>query len=66
TLDQVCLRAHEFARASGADTVGTVHILVSVLSSYGVDVDRELYRRGTSRDELFGRLPRDEALRATG
>ncbi|MEJ7655660.1 MAG: hypothetical protein WKF33_01345 [Thermoleophilaceae bacterium] len=43
-----------------------MHMLVSVLSSYGVDVDRELYRRGTSRDELFGRLPRDEALRATG
>ncbi len=66
TLDLVCLRAHELARASGADTVGTVHILVSVLSTYGVDFDRELYRRGASRDELLGRLARDEALRATG
>ncbi len=42
-----------------------MHILVSVLSIYGVDFDRELYRRGASRDELFGRLARDEALRAS-
>ena len=66
TLDLVCVRCHEFAHASGADTVGTVHILFAVLSVYGSAFDSELYRRGASRDELFARLARDEALRATG
>jgi len=66
TLELVSLRAHEFAAANGSDTVGTVHILFGVLSVYGSAFDQELYRRGASRDELFGRLARDEALRATG
>ena len=38
----------------------------AVLSVYGPAFDSELYRRGASRDELFARLARDEALRATG
>ena len=64
-VDQVCARACEFAQASGSRTVGTVHILFSVLSLLGGAFDRELYRRGGSREELLARLDADEALRAT-
>jgi hypothetical protein len=36
--------------------VGTVHVLFGVLAIYGPTFDRELYRRGASREELFERL----------
>jgi hypothetical protein len=65
-LDLVCGRAHELARVGGASAVGTVHVLVAVMSIYGADFYRELYRRGASREELFARLARDDALRASG
>jgi hypothetical protein len=35
---------------------GTVHVLFEVLDVYGWAFDHELYRRGTSRDEVFDRL----------
>ena len=66
SLELVCVRAHELARAGGGSTVGTVHVLFAVLSVYGSDFDREIYRRGSSRDELFARLARDGDPRASG
>jgi hypothetical protein len=64
-VERVCAGACEFAQASGSPTVGTVHILFSVLSIYAGAFDRELYRRGGSREELLERLARAEAPRAT-
>jgi hypothetical protein len=64
TVDLVGVRACDLARSSGASTVGTVHVLFAVLSVYGAAFDHELYRRGGTRDELFGRLARDERARA--
>jgi hypothetical protein len=56
TIQRVSDRAEDFARRTGASTVGTVHVLFGVLAIYGQAFDRELYRRGASRDELFERL----------
>jgi hypothetical protein len=56
TVEDVCRRAVELARRSDAECVGTVHVLFAVLEKYGWALDHELYRRGTSRDELFARL----------
>jgi hypothetical protein len=56
TVELVCCRAMDFARQSGAECVGTVHVLFAVLDVYGWAFDHELYRRGTSRDEIFARL----------
>lgn len=56
TVERVCCSALDFARQSGAETVGTVHILFAVFAIYGWAFDHELYRRGTSRDEVFGEL----------
>ena len=65
-LDRVCVEVRELARVGEGSAVGTVHILFAVLSIYGSDFDRELYRRGSSRDELFARLARDGDPRASG
>jgi hypothetical protein len=56
TIELVSCRAMDFARQSGAECVGTVHVLFAVLDVYGWAFDHELYRRGTSRDEIFARL----------
>jgi hypothetical protein len=56
TVEEVCRAAMEIARRSGAECVGTVHVLFAVLQAYGSAFDHELHRRGTSRDELFTRL----------
>lgn len=56
TVARVCCSALELARQSGAETVGTVHILYAVLAVYGWAFDHELYRRGTCRDEVFAEL----------
>jgi hypothetical protein len=61
-VELVCMRGFEFARSTGADTVGTVHILFAVLSVYGAAFDHELYRRGVSRDEIFERLSRESSV----
>ena len=53
---RVCCRALDFARQSGAETVGTVHVLLAVLAVYGWAFDHELYRRGTCRDEVLAEL----------
>ncbi len=60
---RVCCSALDFARQSGADTVGTVHILYAALAVYGWAFDHELYRRGTCRDELFAELAGEPVLR---
>jgi hypothetical protein len=56
TVARVCCSAVDFARQSGAKSVGTVHILFAVLAIYGWAFDHELYRRGTCRDEVFAAL----------
>ena len=52
----VTRRAMDFARQSGAECMGTVHVLFAVLEVYGWAFDQELSRRGTSRGEIFERL----------
>src|SRR5829696_1539037 len=56
TVARVSALAADLARRSGAERVGTVHLLFAVLHVYGWAFDRELYRRGTSREEIFARL----------
>lgn len=56
TVARVCCSALDFACQSGADTMGTVHVLFAVFAVYGWAFDHELYRRGTCRDEVFGAL----------
>jgi hypothetical protein len=55
-VEEVCRAAMELARRSGAECVGTVHVLFAVLQAYGSALDHDLHRRGTSRDEPFARL----------
>ena len=62
TVEEVASRAFSFARHRGARAVGTADVLFAVLSVYGPAFDRELYRRGTSREELLGRLPTHPVL----
>ncbi|MDP8942708.1 MAG: hypothetical protein M3N16_01080 [Actinomycetota bacterium] len=61
-VEEVTSRAFSFARRRSARAVGTVDVLFAVLYLYGGAFDRELYRRGTSRDELLVRLPTLPAL----
>jgi hypothetical protein len=56
TLDEVTRRATDFAAGRDAETVGTQDLLFAVFEVYGALFDRELYMRGTSRDELVERL----------
>ncbi len=56
TVTRVCCCALDLARHSGAETVGTRHILLAVLRVYGWAFDHELYRRGTCRDAVLGEL----------
>jgi hypothetical protein len=63
-VEEATSRAFAFARRRGARAVGTVDILFAVLYLYGSAFDRELYRRGTTRDELLERLPAYPALAA--
>ena len=56
-VEEATSRAFHLARRRGARAVGTVDVLFAVLYLYGRAFDRELYRRGTSRDELLARLP---------
>ena len=64
-VDAVCRRAARMAQARSADRVGTVDILFAVLAIYQGAFDRALYVRGTSREELLGRLVSAEAVRAS-
>ena len=64
TVTDVCCRARELAHRTGADTVGTLHILSAVLAVYGETFDDELSRHGTSRDEVLAQLGVEPALAA--
>jgi hypothetical protein len=55
-LEEVTRRASALARAREAGTVGTPDLLFAVLDVYGKLMDRALYLRGTSREELAERL----------
>lgn len=61
-IEEVQARSFHFARRRNARAVGTVDVLFAILFLYGPAFDRELYRRGATRDELLGRLPTDSAL----
>jgi hypothetical protein len=58
-VEMVTQQAHELARARGAGAVCTVDVLFALFTVYGKTLDRALYVRGTSRDELVQRLPAD-------
>jgi hypothetical protein len=59
--------ARSFAVARAAGAVCTVDVLFALFEVYGKAFDRALYLRGTTRDELIGRLPSDvEAGIASG
>jgi hypothetical protein len=64
-VDAICRRAVRLSNARAADRVGTLDLLFAVLATYGHAFDRELYIRGTSREELLERLVSapDRALR---
>jgi hypothetical protein len=55
-IDEVTTRARGFAAGRSASSVGTADVLFAVLQLYGRMLERALYLRGTSRDELLDRL----------
>jgi hypothetical protein len=54
--DEVTTRARGFAAGRCANNVGTADVLFAVLQLYGRMLERALYLRGTSRDELLDQL----------
>lgn len=56
-VNEVTDRAGHVAGARDAETVATADLLLAVMDVYGPVFDRALYRRGTTRAELIGRLP---------
>ena len=61
TVTRVCCCAFDLARQSGAEIVGTKHILFAVFAVYGWAFDHELYRRGTCRDAVLEELAGESA-----
>jgi len=55
-VKRVVHRARGFATARDARSVSTADLLFAVLEEYGRLIDRALYVRGTSREELTERL----------
>jgi hypothetical protein len=55
-VQRVVGRARELAGARGAASVSTADVLFAVFDEYGRLMDRALYLRGTSREELTQRL----------
>src|SRR5437763_12112018 len=49
-------RARELARFRGAEVIATIDVLFAALDVYGKALDRALYVRGTTREELIERL----------
>lgn len=62
---QIAIAAARFAAGRAATLVGTVDVLFAVLEVYGKTFDRALYVRGTSREELIGRLALEAARPAS-
>ena len=56
-VDLVTQAARRFAAARAAEAVCTVDVLFGLFEVYGRTFDRALYVRGTTREELFERLP---------
>ncbi|HZI91762.1 MAG TPA: hypothetical protein VFD31_09075 [Thermoleophilaceae bacterium] len=54
--EHVVARAGELAGETGANTVSTADILAALFDVYGTLMDRALYERGASRDELNARI----------
>lgn len=54
--EHVLARAGELAAEREANTVSTVNILSALFDIYGPLMDRALYERGASRDELDARV----------
>ena len=54
--ERVVHGATELARKRDADCVGTVDLLFALFEVYGGLIDRALYMRGASREELVERL----------
>jgi hypothetical protein len=59
SVRRVAQAAGRFAHGRGAKLVGTVDVLFAVLDVYGGLVDRALYVRGGTREELIERLAAD-------
>ena len=55
-VEEVTERSRDMALQRGAPAVGTIDILFACFDLYGKAIDRALYVRGTSRDELLERL----------
>ena len=55
-VEIVADRARELARFRGADVIATIDVLFAVLDVYDRALDRALYIRGTTREELMERL----------
>jgi hypothetical protein len=64
-VTEVTQAARRLAGKRGARSAATVDVLFAVIGVYGKTFDRALYIRGTSVEELIGRLAaeRTEALR---
>ena len=58
-VEIVTQRAKEFATERGAGTVCTIDILFALFAVYDKTIDRALYIRGATREELLERLPQD-------
>lgn len=63
-VEMVSDRAHAFASERDARLVSSVDILFALLEVYGEDLDRALYVRGTSREELLECLAARASRRA--
>lgn len=64
-MELVRRRASATAVARGSTLCGTVDVLFAVLATYGPLLDRALYIRGTSRQEVLEQLEQRQAPVAT-
>jgi hypothetical protein len=55
-VEMVTQSARGFALGRGAETVCTIDVLFALFAVYGKVIDRALYIRGTTREELVERL----------
>ena len=55
-VEEVTERSRDMALQRGAPAVGTIDILFACFDLYGKGIDRALYVRGTSRDELLEKI----------
>jgi hypothetical protein len=60
TVERVIRRAGELAGEREANSICTVDVLFALFEIYGGLLDRALYLRGSSREELIERLPGDQ------